>query len=172
MRSGESGKDQHRLRVRLEHPLGCDRQHRLPSRFRFPRVSSEMSDPDRRRAPRIALRQTVSLVIGNGGHQVAAITENLSSAGVLLYTDQLIREGSEIGLILVVPPAEPQAAAKWLWCFGKVLRVERELNEGKFGMAIDSVMQLGGLPNPEIKTQSISLADRRSVFLARPSFWA
>jgi hypothetical protein len=61
-----------------------------------------MSDPDRRRAPRIALQQAVSLVIGNDGHEVAAITENLSSAGVLLYADQLIREGSEIGLILLV----------------------------------------------------------------------
>ena len=95
-----------------------------------------MSDPDRRRAPRIALQQAVSLVIGNGGHEVPAITENLSSAGVLLYADQLIREGSEIGLILVVPAAEPEAEGKWMWCFGKVLRVERELKEGKFGMAI------------------------------------
>ena len=95
-----------------------------------------MSDPDRRRAPRIALQQTVSLVIGNGGHEVAAITENLSSAGVLLYADQLIRERSEIGLMLAVPSPEPPAEAKWMWCFGKVLRVERELKEGKFGMAI------------------------------------
>ncbi len=95
-----------------------------------------MSDPDRRRAPRIALQQAVSLVIGNGGHEVPAIAENLSSAGVLLYADQLIREGSAIGLILVVPPVEAEAEGKRMWCFGKVLRVERELKEGKFGMAI------------------------------------
>jgi hypothetical protein len=50
-----------------------------------------MSDPDRRRAPRIALQQAVSLVIGNGGHEVPAMTENLSSDGVLLNADQLIR---------------------------------------------------------------------------------
>ncbi len=95
-----------------------------------------MSDPDRRRAPRIALQQAVSLVIGNGGHEVPAITENLSSAGVLLYADRLIREGSEIGLILVVPAAEAEAEGKSMWCFGKVLRVEKVLKEGKFGMAI------------------------------------
>ncbi len=80
-----------------------------------------MSDPDRRRAPRIALQRAVSLVIGNGGHEVPAITENLSSAGVLLYADQLIRQGSEIGLILVVPPVEAEAEGKWMWCLGKVL---------------------------------------------------
>jgi hypothetical protein len=76
------------------------------------------------------------VVIGNGGHEVPAITENLSLAGVLLYADQLIREGSEIGLILVVPPVEADAEGKWMWCFGKVLRVEKELKEGRFGMAI------------------------------------
>src|SRR2546427_10301656 len=95
-----------------------------------------MSDPDRRRAPRIGLQQAVSLVIGNGGHEGPAITENLSSAGVLLYADQLIREGSEIGLILVVPAAEAGDEGKLMWCFGKVLRVVRELKEGKFGMVI------------------------------------
>jgi hypothetical protein len=78
----------------------------------------------------------VSLVIGNDGHEVAAITENLSSAGVLLYADQLIREGSEVGLILVVPAAQAETEGKRMWCFGKVLRVENELKEGKFGMAI------------------------------------
>ena len=95
-----------------------------------------MSDPDRRRAQRIVLQQAVSVVIGNGGHEVPAIIENLSSAGVLFYADQLIQEGSEIGLILVMPPVETQAERKRMWCFGKVLRVEKELKEGKFGMAI------------------------------------
>ncbi len=95
-----------------------------------------MSDPDRRRAQRIALQQAVSVVVGNDGHEVLAITGNLSSAGVLLYADQLIREGSEVGLVLVVPPLEMETESKRMWCFGKVLRVERELKEGKFGMAI------------------------------------
>jgi hypothetical protein len=95
-----------------------------------------MSDPDRRRARRITLQQAVSVMIGNDGHEVPAITENLSSAGVLLYAAQLIQEGSEIGLILVVPPLEGEAEGRRMWCFGKVLRVEKELKEGKFGIAI------------------------------------
>jgi hypothetical protein len=102
----------------------------------LPEGLSQMSDPDRRRAQRITLKQAVSLVVGNGGREVPAITENLSSAGVLLYADQLIQEGSEIGLILVVPPLEMETEGKRTWCFGKVLRVEKELKEGKFGMAI------------------------------------
>lgn len=95
-----------------------------------------MFNPDRRRAQRIPLQQAVSVVIGNDGHEAPAITDNFSSAGVLLYADQLIPEGSDIGLILVVPPVEAEAEGKRMWCFGKVLRVEKELKEGRFGIAI------------------------------------
>jgi len=109
---------------------------RLLSRFRFPRVLSQMSNPDRRRAQRIPLQQAVSVVIGNDGYEAPAITDNFSSDGVLLYADQLIQEGSEIGLILVVPPVEAEVEGKRMWCFGKVLRVEKELKEGRFGIAI------------------------------------
>ena len=56
--------------------------------------------------------------------------------GFSSIADQLIREGSEVGLILVVPAAEAETEGKWMWCFGKVLRVENELKKGKFGMAI------------------------------------
>jgi len=80
------------------------------------------------------------MMIGDDGHEVPAITGNLSLAGVLLYADQRIQEGTEIGLILVVPPveaeADAEAAGRRMWCFGKVLRVEKELKEGKFGIAI------------------------------------
>jgi len=95
-----------------------------------------MSDPDRRRAHRIALQQAVSLVIGNDGHEVPAITENLSSAGILLYADQFIREGTLLGLVLVLPPIETETEGKRVWCLGKIVRIERELKEGKFGLAI------------------------------------
>src|SRR5713226_2564899 len=106
--------------VKLKHfSVGCDRQNACQPAFVFPRVSSEMSDPDRRRAPRIALQQAVSLVIGNDGHEVAAITVNLSSAAVLLYSDQLIRAGSEVGLLLVVPAPPPEIEGKCMWCFGE-----------------------------------------------------
>jgi hypothetical protein len=95
-----------------------------------------MSAPDRRRAQRIALQQAVSLVIGNGGHEVPAITQNLSSVGVLLYADRFIQEGALIGLVLELPPIDRETEGKRVWCLGKVVRIERELKEGKFGLAI------------------------------------
>jgi hypothetical protein len=95
-----------------------------------------MSAPDRRRAQRIALQEAVSLVIGNGGHEVPAVTENLSSAGVLLYAGQFIQEGALIGLVLVLPAMETGKEGKRVWCLGKIVRIESELKEGKFGLAI------------------------------------
>jgi hypothetical protein len=75
-------------------------------------------------------------VIGNGGHEVPAITQNLSSVRGLLYADRFIQEGALIGLVLALPPIEPETASKRVWCLGKVVRIERELKEGKFGLAI------------------------------------
>lgn len=94
-----------------------------------------MSHPDRRRAQRLTLQQPVCLVIGDNGHEVTALTENLSSTGVLVYADRLILEGSEVGLIVVIP-AEMESESRRMWSFGKIVRVERELKEGKFAMAI------------------------------------
>lgn len=95
-----------------------------------------MSDPDRRRAQRIALQQVLYMLVGDGDSEVPAVTENFSSNGVLLYADRLINEGAEVGLILALPATETETEGKRLWCFGKVIRVEKQLKEGKFGMAI------------------------------------
>ena len=75
-------------------------------------------------------------MIGNDGHEVPAITENLSSAGILLYAAQFIREGTLIGLVLVLPPIEKEKEGERVWCLGKIVRMERDLKEGKFGLAI------------------------------------
>jgi len=121
-----------KLNIVLRFATGVPPAESIP----FPRVSSEMSDPDRRRAQRIDLKQDASLVIGDGGLVIAAITENFSSAGVLLYADQLIQDGSEIGLVLVVPPTESEAKGRRMWCLGRVVRVEKQLKEKRFGLAI------------------------------------
>jgi hypothetical protein len=115
--------------------VSCDRQNARQAAFVSRGFHQRCLTLTAAGLTRIDLQQFVSVVIGNDGHDVPATTENLSSAGVLLYADQRIQEGSEVGLILVVPPVETEAQGK-MWCFGKVLRVEKELKEGKFGMAI------------------------------------
>lgn len=95
-----------------------------------------MSNPDRRRAQRIAVQQLVSVVLGDGGYEVPFVIENFSPDGALLYADQFIQEGTQIGLIVALPPTETEAEGKRVWCFGEVVRVEKELKEGKFGVAV------------------------------------
>ena len=75
-----------------------------------------MSDPDRRRAQRIALRQEVSLVVGDGEREVGAVTEDFSPIGILLYAGQLISVGSRVGLLLVVPPVGSEIKSRRMWC--------------------------------------------------------
>jgi hypothetical protein len=64
--------------------VSCDRQNACQAAFVSRGFILEMSDPDRRRAQRVAFQEFVSVVVGNGFYEVPAVTENLSSAGVLL----------------------------------------------------------------------------------------
>src|SRR5215469_9157859 len=41
-------------------------------------------------------------LVEDGDSEVLAVTENFSSNGVLLYADQLLHEGAEVGLILAL----------------------------------------------------------------------
>ena len=91
-----------------------------------------MVDSDRRLSERIGIRQVVSIVLGNGGYEIAAVTQNVSSCGAFLYTAQFIPLGTEVGLVLKLPPRETEEWKRVL-CFGKVLRLEKELKEEKFG---------------------------------------
>ena len=95
-----------------------------------------MADPDRRRSQRIGTQQVVSIVLGDGGYEITAITENVSSGGVLLYAAQFIAEGTGVGVILTLPTTGPETEWRRVWCFGKVLRLEKELKEEKFGTVI------------------------------------
>jgi len=45
--------------------------------------------------------------------------------------------GSEVILVLMLPLELTQGVAVQVWCSGQVRRIERELKEGKFGMAIE-----------------------------------
>jgi hypothetical protein len=83
-----------------------------------------MSNPDRRRAQRIAVQQLVSVwCLETEATRSWLSLDNLSSDGVLLYADQLIRNGTQVGLIVALPPTETEAEGKRVWCLGKVLRI-------------------------------------------------
>jgi c-di-GMP-binding flagellar brake protein YcgR len=63
----------------------------------------------------------------------AAITRDLSTGGIFLYTDQQIAEGSKLEIVLILPPELGFGEKQWACCQASVVRVED--GENKFGVA-------------------------------------
>jgi PilZ domain len=91
---------------------------------------------DRRQSKRVSVQQTVSITLGNGGGVVTAISDNLSSGGALFYCDRFISSNSNVGLVITLPLGITHEKTVQVWCLGKVLRVEKEVTDGKFGIAV------------------------------------
>jgi len=68
---------------------------------------------------------------------MTAVSDNASSGGALFYCDRFISPGSDVGLVFVLPLEITHAKPIQGWCSGKVVRVEKELKDGKFGIAIE-----------------------------------
>lgn len=92
---------------------------------------------DRRRSKRVSVQQAATITLGNGGGVATAVSDNVSSGGLLFYCDRFISPGSEVNLVVVLPLELTQGVAVQVFCSGKVRRVEKELREGKFGIAIE-----------------------------------
>jgi c-di-GMP-binding flagellar brake protein YcgR len=92
---------------------------------------------ERRRSQRIPVQQSVSISLGDGGGLATAVSENISSGGAFFYSDRYISAGSEVGLILVLPREVTLGEPVRVWCVTKVVRVESQLKEGKFGVALE-----------------------------------
>ena len=91
---------------------------------------------DRRRDKRIFAQQPVTLSFGNGGHQITALSGNISSSGVLIHCDRFLAVGSQVALILDFPSGLTEADAPRVLCKARILRIDEQLTEGKFGVAL------------------------------------
>ena len=91
---------------------------------------------ERRRGQRVPVRQTVTVSLGNGGHQVSAFSVNLSSGGAFIYCDRFLAVDAEVALILDLPPDITKAGRRRVWCKAKVVRIDRQLTDGQFGIAL------------------------------------
>ena len=66
---------------------------------------------------------------------MSAVSANISSEGMFMYCDRFLAVGSEVTMILDLPP-EIMKAGTHVWCRAKIVRIDRQLSEGKFGIAI------------------------------------
>jgi|SRR5215467_11836277 len=90
---------------------------------------------DKRSRQRIPVRLPVSIKSGDGQIQETAHTRDLSSAGVFLYTNSQLAEGTDFEMVLVLPSELMFGERKWVCCQAKVLRVDSHGTDGNFGVA-------------------------------------
>lgn len=77
------------------------------------------------------------------GEQTAE-TRDVSRNGVFLYTKSRLVEGSDVELVLMLPPELTSGEKCWVCCHARVLRVERG-SGNDFGVAAE-IQRMDVLP--------------------------
>ena len=102
-----------------------------------------MPKTDRRSRSRIEARLPVKVRSGAENLEVEGYTRDLSMNGVFLYTESKLREGSELEMVLMLPPELTNGEKRWVCCQGAVVRVEDEVGKNRLGVAASiRVMQV------------------------------
>jgi c-di-GMP-binding flagellar brake protein YcgR len=108
-----------------------------------------MSDAktDKRARSRVPVSVTAKVRSKENATEVAAITRDLSTGGVFLYTDGQIAEGSKLEIVLILPAELGLGEKQWACCQASVVRVE-DGKGSRFGVAatIDRLDLLPEIP--------------------------
>ncbi len=98
-----------------------------------------MPQPKRnnRRAERFSYRIPTSVRRLPAEPRSMGFTGNLSEKGVFFFFDDKVEPGSEIELIMIMPPEIPEFAQRWVCCNARVVRVEEHPGEKQVGIAAE-----------------------------------
>jgi hypothetical protein len=109
-------------------------------------LSPSMTVPkdDRRTGQRIPASVPVAITNTEGNLQLSGQTRDLSTSGIFLYTNSHISEGSQLEMVLILPPELTQGEKRWVCCQASVVRVE-DKKDGNFGVAA-SIRNMDVLP--------------------------
>ena len=91
---------------------------------------------DRRSRQRVATQLPVRVRSTPGKPELSGQTRDVSTNGVFLYTESRIAEGSNVELILILPPELTSGEKCWVCCHAQVLRVEEGPGRN-FGVAAE-----------------------------------
>lgn len=91
--------------------------------------------PERRSGQRLSVRVPVSIQARQGGAQASGYTRDLSTNGIFLYTDSRIAQGSELEMVLILPPELTAGEKRWVCCRALVVRVEDSEGGSNLGVA-------------------------------------
>jgi PilZ domain len=90
---------------------------------------------ERRSGQRHPSRIPVSIKSRQGTVEATGFTRDLNAGGIFLYTDSRIVAGSELEMVLILPPELTQGEKQWVCCRASVVRVEEGEAGGDFGVA-------------------------------------
>jgi hypothetical protein len=99
---------------------------------------------DRRSRERVVTQLPVRVRSAPGKAELTAQTRDVSSNGVFLYTESRMVEGSNMELILILPPELTSGEKCWVCCHAQVLRVEQGPGNN-FGVAA-AIQRMDVLP--------------------------
>ncbi|HXX02282.1 MAG TPA: PilZ domain-containing protein [Candidatus Acidoferrales bacterium] len=91
-----------------------------------------MAHSERRSGTRISTRVATRVRTSQGADHTAQ-TRDVSANGVFLYTKSRMEKGSEVELVLILPPELTSGEKYWVCCQATIVRVEEEGSE--FGVA-------------------------------------
>jgi hypothetical protein len=95
------------------------------------------SKRNQRRAERYPYQIPTSIKVKPEEARGVATTGNLSEKGIFFFTDNKVEPGSDIELILIMPPEIPEFARRWVCCNARVVRVESKDGDKQVGIAAE-----------------------------------
>ena len=90
------------------------------------------TDAERRSGTRIATRVPTRVRSPHGTDQ-SAQTRDVSANGIFLYTKSRMEKGTDVELVLILPPELTSGEKCWVCCQATIVRVEEQGSE--FGVA-------------------------------------
>lgn len=91
---------------------------------------------DRRSRQRVVTQLPVRVRHATANSELSAQTRDVSTNGVFLYTEAPMAEGSDVELVLILPPELTAGEKCWVCCHARILRVERGAGNS-FGVAAE-----------------------------------
>jgi c-di-GMP-binding flagellar brake protein YcgR len=89
-------------------------------------------DVERRSGKRVSARVSTRMRTAQG-KDLSAETRDVSANGVFLYTKSKIEKGTDVELVLILPPELTSGEKCWVCCQATVVRVEEKGSD--FGVA-------------------------------------
>jgi hypothetical protein len=94
------------------------------------------SNADRRSRQRVVTQLPVRVRHNSVNSELSAQTRDVSTNGVFLYTEAPMTAGSDVELVLILPPELTAGEKCWVCCHARILRVERGTGKD-FGVAAE-----------------------------------